>query len=189
MSEVQRIPQTYTHLAVALIAVVLTIIWFQSCGKTPCPAIVKSEYKKRSDTSKVAINHKPVRVEGAAKITPRPRQRLQPQQQLQQQIATRYIGFDSNQIAINSVPFDSVEIIEPFTASIDTVSGKDTVSVQYDYPENTFRIEFKRAADSAQVINTTETITHYIAPEWYEKPSFTVPATAVTILAIFFAVR
>lgn len=170
--------QAFTHIAVALLAVILTIIFYQSCGKTPCPAIAKTEYSKKSDTSNKEITFAPVKIEATAKITPRPRK----------QIAAK---LPDNRVA------DSVELpdnvvantIEPFTASLDTVAGKDTLSVAYDFPENRFRVAFKRAADSVQVINTTETITHYISPPWYEKPSFTVPATAGTIIAILLLVR
>lgn len=173
--------KNFLHVVYVPMLIIAIALLLRCCYSEPVIIAGKSEYKKRSDTSTKVIAHKPVQIEATAKITPRPR--------LRKQIATRYIGLDSNLIINNSVPFDSVEIFEPFTASLDSIVGKDTVSVAYDYPENRFRVAFKRAADSVQVINTTETITHYIAPAWYEKPSFTVPATAGTIIAILLLVR
>lgn len=180
--------RNFVHLIYLPLLTIAILLLLRAGCNCPQPNVTHEERKERKDTSKLAINHAPVHVEGTAKITPRPRRAV-----LIQSIKTQSFAPDSDLIAINiannSVPFDSVDSLEPFTASLDTTVGKDSIHAKYYYPENQFRIEFKRTADTVQVINTTTEVTRYIEPDWYEKPNFTIPATAGVILTILLLAR
>lgn len=175
--------RNFVHVAYqSLLALCLVLLLRAGCGRNcPQPVIAREEKVTKADTTDKVIAHAPVHVEGTAKITPRPRRAITSK-------------LPDNRVAdsVNDVELPDNRVadsLEPFTASLDTTVGKDSIHAKYYYPENQFRIEFKRAADTVQVINTTTEVTRYIDPDWYEKPSFTVPATAVTILAIIFGVR
>lgn len=180
--------KNFWHVVYLPLLTIAILLLLRGCGHCPQPIIVKDESKVTRDTADKEIKHDPVVVSGTGVITPRPRRNVAVRTAINP-VGTPILPMDSNVIADNSMPLAMVDSLEPFTASLDSIVGKDTVSVQYDYPENKFRVAFKRAADTVQVVNTTIETTHFVQPEWYEKPSFTVPATAVTILAIFFAVR
>jgi hypothetical protein len=179
--------RNYVHVAYqSLLVLCLVLLLRAGCGRNcPQPIIAREEKVTKADTSNKIVEHAPVRVEGTAKITPRPRKTVAVN-------ALRFVP-DSDLIASNivsnSVPLAMVDSLEPFTASLDTTIGKDTISAAYDYPENQFRIEFKRAADTVQVINTTTEVTRYIAPDWYEKPLFVASTTTAVIVSILLLVR
>ena len=169
------------YILLAGVCIILLLLGYCQGGDTQGgkTITIKDESKVTRDTTDKEIKHDPVIVEAKAKITPRPRRVLTPKLS-----GNRVV--DSTELIDNRVT-DSVDKIgiKPFTATLDTVVGKDTVRTKYDYPENTFRIEFKRASDTVQVINTTVEVTHYVQPPFYEKPLFVSGVTAAILITIF----
>lgn len=175
--------RNFVHVAyLSLLALCLVLFLRAGCGRNcPQPIIAREEKVTKADTTDKIIAHAPVHVEGTAKITPRPRRAITSK-------------LPDNRVAdsVNNVELPDNRVadsLEPFTASLDTVVNKDTVHAKYDYPENQFRIEFKRAADTVQVINTTTEVTRYISPDWYEKPLFVASATTAAIVSILLLAR
>jgi hypothetical protein len=94
----------------------------------------------------------------------------------QQRIDTLYIETPGKEILIEKIPakiiYDSNEPQQKFTALADTVSGNDTISISYSFPENNFSIKIRQGMDS---IMLQRIFTEYqtIAPEpWWENPLY-----------------
>lgn len=180
--------KSFMHAFYGVIIIAL-VLYMKCCSACPQPVVIGREERKVSkDSVKLGINHAPVNVEGTGKITPRPR-RVLAHTPIVATGTTLGITPDSGLVANNSVPLAMVDSLEPFTASLDTTVGKDSIQAKYYFPENQFRIEFKRAADSVDVVNTTYEITRYVEPAWYAQPAVVASATATAILAIFLLVK
>lgn len=71
---------------------------------------------------------------------------------------------------------DTVILIKPFVASLDTICSKDTLNVSFTYPLNRFDISLKQFPDTCK--NKIIVLTNYREIEkeraWYEIPAYAV---------------
>lgn len=68
----------------------------------------------------------------------------------------------------DSVLRDTIHITRPFTASADTICGKDTIGVKYVFPQNMFSMKIAQGRDSVPVIREKEIIYMPLAAKWYD---------------------
>lgn len=60
------------------------------------------------------------------------------------------------------------EIPKPdYVATLDTIIGKDTASLRYDYRSLLFAVDLRRAPDSINYVTTTITLTKYEQRPWW----------------------
>lgn len=79
-------------------------------------------------------------------------------------------------VIINRAPADTVTMhhtdtvyqTPAFTARIDTVVLRDTITAEYHFPQHTFSVALKQAADSIHIEYITNTVTVHRNPAWYE---------------------
>ena len=77
---------------------------------------------------------------------------------------------------------DTVFTTTPFTARIDTVVVRDTVNLQFDYPENLLSLRIARGADSVQIQKIVLTQTIEKKKPWWEIPAIAAASAALGFL-------
>lgn len=63
---------------------------------------------------------------------------------------------------------DTVYQTPAFTARIDTVVVRDTITAEYHFPQHTFSVALRQAPDSVRIEYVTNTVTVTKQPAWYE---------------------
>lgn len=82
---------------------------------------------------------------------------------------------------------DTIIQVNPFIAKLDTNAiGIDTLSIKYSFPANRFDFKAVLTPDTIKTINIEKEVlkTLYIEPKWYEKPSFVIPMTILSVFTI-----
>jgi hypothetical protein len=77
---------------------------------------------------------------------------------------------------------DSVLKANPFIASLDTLTNKDTIKASYEYPENLFSLEVNRKPDSIRVEKLTKIETIKEEKPWWENAGWFTGGTIVGII-------
>lgn len=72
---------------------------------------------------------------------------------------------------------DSLIQTKPFVARIDTINKYDTISLTYDYPENTFSMTYSHKPDTTTTIREKQ-ITEK-EQSWYEAPLYILSGAAI----------
>lgn len=72
---------------------------------------------------------------------------------------------------------DSLIQTKPFIARIDTIHKYDTISLTYDYPENTFSMTYSHKPDTTTTIREKQ-ITEK-EQSWYETPLYILSGAAI----------
>ena len=65
---------------------------------------------------------------------------------------------------------DTIIVTKPFTARLDTVVIRDTITLAYDYPENIFSLDITRKQDTLYI--PAGTIIKYRNQPWYETAAY-----------------
>lgn len=62
---------------------------------------------------------------------------------------------------------DTIIQTRPFVASLDTIIKRDTLGVEYRFPQHSFAVAFRRAADSVRIETKTITLTRQEHRPWW----------------------
>lgn len=107
----------------------------------PCPCPETAEATAvRIDTVTKVIEHEPILVKAPAIV--------------------RYVRDTITQT-------DTLIQTRPFVARLDTVVKRDTLGVEYRFPQHTFAVAFRRAADSVRFETKTITLTRQEHRPWW----------------------
>ena len=154
-----------TNILFLTIGVVIAVCYFHSCS--PKPAATETI---RHDTV-TEIVHFPV-ISGEGKSV----------------LKYTYSPTKRDTVTINNTQIIH-DTISGFTATLDTIQNKDTLHLEFTYPDAMFRYSLSRQPDSFKVVNTTTEIVRFEQVNWYEKPLFVSSVTAGVLVAIFGVVR
>lgn len=161
--------KTFTHTAVAIFTIALCVIYFRSCESVPTP---KPETVTTHDTALVVIIDTVLIGEGKAKTL------------------FTYGGMVHDttleRVYITTANNDTVS---SFTSILDTIQNKDTLHLEYTYPDAMFRYRLSRQADSIKVVNTTIESTKYIDYPWYDQSRYSVPIAVLVMLGFYGVVK
>ncbi|MBS1562578.1 MAG: hypothetical protein JSS89_13315 [Bacteroidetes bacterium] len=142
--------------ALLMLALIFTLIggcigWFLK----PCPcdgaAPVGGEIKR--DTIREVRFIPPFMAEGKAKVRRTTR-------------TEHDTVFLPAEITDEIVPDDDIPKPD-YVATLDTIIGKDTASLRYDYRSLLFAVDLRRAPDSINYVTTTITLTKYEQRPWW----------------------
>ena len=78
---------------------------------------------------------------------------------------------------------DTLIVVKPFIASLDTIVGRDTAHVDFAFPQYTFSVAISRAPDSVQIVTQTIHITNQRVTPWYEYAGCVLAGGALGYLA------
>ena len=157
----------YLTIVSAIILIVISFLGGRGCVKCPEPPKYRTE-KQIIDSMLKVISHESTTITVEGKI------RWYPEYIHD---TTNYFIKDSMLFAKvfeeKNVYWDSIPVTEtyqyilskPFVSSLDTICQKDTVKIDYEFPENLLSVLYKPHADSIYV----KTINNYIVEEknWY----------------------
>jgi len=171
----------------AVIGAAIMFFVLRSCSHCPDPVRVESS-ETRKDTTKAAVETPPVIGEGVGSL----KYTFAPAQAPRLFKIRRPDSSEHTPGVSVSLTGDTVlvaDTVSGFVSTIDTVDAGDTVRLSYHYPENVFRWEIRRIADSVEIVNTT-TIERVLEPvKWYETPIFVSSVTAAILIGIFTATK
>ncbi len=83
---------------------------------------------------------------------------------------------DKKRASIN-IRKDTLIQTKPFTAKIDTIYKYDTISLSYDFPENTFSMTYSHKQDTIRTIQEKQIIEK--ESKWYEVPLYILSGGAI----------
>lgn len=63
---------------------------------------------------------------------------------------------------------DTIILTKPFIATLDTIIVRDTVKVEYFFPENLMSMAIYRSNDTLKTIRITETLKENTSTNWWE---------------------
>lgn len=131
--------KTFTHTAVAIFTVALCVIYFRSCESVPTP---KPVTVTTHDTTTIVIIDTVLIGEGKG------RTKFTYSGMVHDTVTERVYITTANNDTVSS-----------FTSILDTIQNKDTLHLEYTYPDAMFRYRLNRAPIEVKTVNTTITNT------------------------------
>ena len=133
----------YSQIFALIVAIAIAVIYFQSCNPTPKPETT-TVIKRDTVTEYIYV---PV-VSGEGKGT----------------LKYTYSGMIHDTIIRNDSVFITLRDSVSFTAKMDTIQGKDTLKLEFNYPSAMFTYQLRRAPIEVKYVNTVTTNTVYAEP-------------------------
>jgi len=159
--------ELYFNLFFLVVGVIITVAYFESCTEKPEPKTITRD-------SLVVIHDTILKGEGKGKLK------------------FTYAPVSGRKViagTTDTAPLICDTIISGFTATLDTVQGKDSLWLEYSYPASLFRYRLSRQPDSIILKNRETTITTYVESPWYDKTKYSVPIVVLVMFGIFVVAR